>query len=144
MAHYRMMKTLIFNCYYWSFRIPFKNRVSELVQEGDCSSHSNCFQSRIDDGRGMISDRAANSSPEELRTTTPIPVASNSSKIAPSKFVFKVLGFGGFQIFCFGGCLTTGLLWDCWNSWRYCWARSDNFSSGVTAFLNSAFVPLIP
>ena len=90
-------------------------------------------RARIDDGRGMISDKAPSSSPEELWTTTPIPAASNSSKIALLKLVFKVLRSGGFQIFCFGGCLTTGLLWDCWNSWRYYWARSDSLSSGVTA-----------
>ena len=61
----------------------------------------------IDDGRGMISDNAARTSPEEFQTTTPIPTTSKSSKIAPSKLVFRVLRSGGFQIVCFGGCLMT-------------------------------------
>ena len=67
----------------------------------------------IDDGRGMISNNAARTSPEEFRTMTPIPTASNSSKTALSKLVFRVLTSGGFQIVCFGGCLMTGLPWSC-------------------------------
>ena len=89
----------------------------------------------IDDGRGMISDNAARTSPEEFQTTTPIPTTSKSSKIAPSKLVFRGLRSGGFQIVCFGGCLMTDLPRSCWNSWRYCCARSESLSSGITASL---------
>ena len=55
----------------------------------------------IDDGQGIISDKAAMTVPEEFQTTTPMPDAPKSSKIAPSKFVFKVPGSGGFQMIFF-------------------------------------------
>ena len=64
----------------------------------------------MEDGEGMVSDRAASTSPEEFRTTTPIPTTPNSSKTARSKFVFKVLGSGGFQMASFGGCLMMKML----------------------------------
>lgn len=58
---------------------------------------------------GVILDRAALTSPRELQTTTPIPATPKSSETAPNKFVFKVLGSGGFQIVFFGGLFYTRL-----------------------------------
>lgn len=46
----------------------------------------------INDGRGMISNRAAIISSEELRTTTLISTAPNSSKTAPPKLFSEHLG----------------------------------------------------
>lgn len=46
----------------------------------------------MDDGRGMISNRAAIISSEELRTTTLISTAPNSSKTAPPKVFSEHLG----------------------------------------------------
>lgn len=50
----------------------------------------------MNNGRGIILDRAAKTSPEELWTTTLIPTAPKSSKTTPSKFVFKAPVSGGF------------------------------------------------
>lgn len=55
----------------------------------------------MDDGLGMISNKAANTVPEEFRATTPMPAAPKSSKTAPSKFVFKEPRSGGFQMIFF-------------------------------------------
>ena len=73
-----------------------------------------------DDGQGIISNKAAMTVPEEFQTTTPMPAAPKSSKIAPSKFVFKVPGSSCFQMIFFGNFLLVGLLQVCWNSERYC------------------------
>ena len=86
----------------------------------------------MNDGRGIILDRAAKTSLEELRTTTPIPTFPKSSKTTPSKFVFKVPVSGGFQMTFFGDFLMIGLPRSYLNSVRYCWARSESFSSSTT------------
>ena len=49
----------------------------------------------MEDGIGMISDKAARTSLKELRTTTPMPTAPKSSKTTPSKLIFKVPALGG-------------------------------------------------
>lgn len=62
----------------------------------------------MDEGRGIISDKAARTSPEEFQTMTPILAALKSSKIAPSKFVFNKLASGGFQMTFLGNFFVTG------------------------------------
>ena len=52
----------------------------------------------MDEGMGIISNKAARTSPEEFQTTAPIPIAPKSSKTAPSKFVFYRPTSGGFQM----------------------------------------------
>ena len=89
----------------------------------------------MEDGKGMISDIVASTSPKEFRITTPMPAAPSSSKMAPSKFVFTVLESGGFQMTFFCGCFKMGLAWRRWYSWRYCCAKSVVFSKGATGSL---------
>ena len=62
----------------------------------------------MDEGRGILSDNAAKTSPEESRTTAPVPTDPKSSKTAPSKFVFNRLASGGFQMTFLGSFFDSG------------------------------------
>ena len=59
-----------------------------------------------DEGVGILFDKAASTSPLELRIITPIPASCKSSNMAPSKFVFTCLGSGGFHTGFLGCCCT--------------------------------------
>ena len=89
----------------------------------------------MDEGRGIISDSVAKTSPQELRTTAPIPAAPKSSKIAPSKFVFNRPASGGFQMTFFGSFFDIGFTQNYWKSARCFCAYSGIFSRDATASL---------
>ena len=86
----------------------------------------------MDEGRGIISDSAAKTSPEELRTTTPIPTAPKSSKTALSKFVFYRAASDGFQMTFLDNFFDSGFAQSCWKSAKCFCTNSRFFSRGAT------------
>ena len=83
-------------------------------------------------GIGICSAKAATTYPCSFRTTTPIPAALKSSKIAPSKFNFNKPASGGFHR---GFCVWTFLLGQrraCWNSCRWCRVTQAILFNGQT------------
>ena len=95
-------------------------------------------------GLGMISDSAAITSPQELRTTTPIPAASRSSNTAPSKFVFTVLGSGGFPNCWFGWLLHYGMFFLLLEFLKILHCPGGEFIQRNYRIISSAFVAMIP
>ena len=98
----------------------------------------------MDEGRGIISDSAAKTSPEELRTTTPILAAPKSSKTATSKFVFNRVASGGFQMTFFGSFFDSGFAQNYWKSARCFCANSGIFSRDATASLTLILLRRFP
>ena len=86
----------------------------------------------LDEGRGIISDSAAKTSPKELRTTAPIPSAPKSSKTVLSKFVFNRAASGGFQMTFLGNFFDFGFAQSYWKSTKCFYANSRIFSRGAT------------
>ena len=95
-------------------------------------------------GLGMISDSAAITSPQELRTTTPIPTASRSSNTTPSKFVFTVLGLGGFPNCWFGWLLHYGMFFLLLEFLKIMHCLGGEFIQRNYRIISSAFVAMIP
>ena len=79
----------------------------------------------MDEGRGIISDSAAKTSP----------AAPKSSKTATSKFVFNRAASGGFQMTFFGNFFDSSFAQNCWKSAKCFCANSGIFLMGAMASL---------
>ena len=113
----------------------------------ECTNPSSCmnwtalraartFNVSVDAGLGIFSAKATMTCPLLFRTTTPIPAWSDSTNIAPSKFVFTTAPSGGFHLM--SRCVeafTPDRVW-LWNSLSREAALSRIFPNGVLGSLH--------
>ena len=131
----RVQQISISNCIEGGLRITFKDRAIERptswTNQTSCLS-TNVFKTSTVSGLGILSAKAANTSPLSFQTTMPIPTTLISTNIAPSKLVLMRLGSSGFHTRFFFQAFFLGIGQKLWNCWRCFWAESVTLFNGCT------------